>query len=306
MTRPTRLAVLTYPGAQMSTVLGLADMFTVANRGLGRPAFELTQTPDPIPADVLILPPSLSPAGPAKPDRARTTALRAVHSNGTVLASVCAGAFPLAETGLLDGRRGTTHWALADRFAQRFPRVDLCPDRLLIDDGDIVTAGGLMAWTDLALRIVERFQGPGRMRALARHFLLDPAPREQSYYMRFTPRFDHGDASILNVQHWLQRHFAEPVTSSNLTEKAGMGYRTFLRRFQAATGETPKSYLQALRLTAAQDALESGTDPVATIAWRVGYADVPAFSTLFRSRVGLTPGQYRRRFGPQGASGNPG
>ncbi len=297
MTKLTQIFLLDYPGAQQAALLGLRDMFATCDRlASGARAFAVTIAPEPQRCDVLILPPSLGAGGPPPPDTARAAALARVHGQGAVIASACVGAFVLAETGLLDGRPATTHWALAEQFAARFPKVRLCPERLLVDDGDILTAGGVMAWTDLGLRLIGRLRGPARMRALARHLLLDTGPREQRFYMRFAPCFNHGDAAILQVQHWLARRPGDAAGVAGMAARAGLGGRTFLRRFTAATGLTPLNYLQNLRIARAQEALEATRAPVALIAWEVGYADVPAFSRLFRARVGLSPGEYRRRF----------
>lgn len=298
MTKSVNVHLLDYPGAQQAAILGLRDMFETCNRlDLVRAQFQVSIVGRPDACDVLLVGPSLGAGGPPPPDQARADGLRRVHAGGTVLASACVGAFVLAGAGLLDGRPATTHWALCELFAAQFPTVQLLPERLLVDDGDILTAGGVMAWTDLGLRLVERFQGPSRMRALARHLLLDPARREQSYYMRFSPRLNHGDALVLSVQHLLHRTYRDPVNVAAMARHAGLGGRTFLRRFRAATGQTPLAYLQNLRIARAQEALETTSAPVAQIAWSVGYRDAPAFSRLFVQRVGLTPGQFRRRFG---------
>jgi len=300
MTKSVNVCLLEYPGAQQAAILGLRDLFDTCNRlDPAGDRFCVTITTQPISGDLLVVGPSLGVDGLPPPDQNRAEALRRVHKRGTVIASACVGAFVLAEAGLLDGRPATTHWGLCDQFAARFPDVRLLPERLLVDDGDILTAGGVMAWTDLGLRLVERFRGPARMRALARHLLLDPAPREQSYYMRFSPRLNHGDAPVLSVQHWLYRSYSEPVDVVAMARHAGLGGRTFLRRFRSATGQTPLIYLQNLRIARAQEALDSSQSPISQIAWNVGYRDVPAFSRLFQQRVGLTPGQYRRRFGGQ-------
>ncbi len=297
MTNRPEICLLDYPGAQQAALLGLRDMFATSDRlDPGAAAFRVTIAPAPQRCEVLILPPSLGAGGPPAPDKARATALARVHGQGTVIASACVGAFVLAESGLLDGRPATTHWALAGEFAARFPKVRLRPERLLVDDGDILTAGGVMAWTDLGLRLIGRLRGPARMHALARHLLLDTGRREQRFYMRFVPRLDHGDAAILSVQHWLAQHPGDPVAVADMAARAGLGGRTFLRRFTAATGLTPLNYLQNLRIARAQEALEATRAPVSRIACEAGYSDLPAFSRLFRARVGLSPGQYRRRF----------
>jgi transcriptional regulator GlxA family with amidase domain len=323
------IGLVLYPGAQMAAVLGMTDMLVVAD-GLAAKGDEGRETPrlrlshwrmedpggapvrafDTMPTDtgpgaeaspsVLILPPSLGE--PIAREAALPFAgwLREAHASGTVLGSVCAGAFLLGETGLLDGRAATTHWAYGERLRARFPKARVDVDRLVVDAGDIVTAGGLMAWVDLGLRLVDRFLGPRVMIETARTFLVDPPGREQSYYGTFSPRLTHGDAAVLKVQHWLQATEAREVDLASLAARAGLEERTFLRRFRKATGLTTTEYCQRLRVGRARDLLQFGSLPVDRVAWEVGYGDPGAFRKVFARIVGLTPGEYRRRFRPAG------
>lgn len=264
-------------------------------RVLRIPAHSLPEMPLP-PLAALLLPPSLGSILPAALAQPLMPRLRSLHAEGTRLCSVCAGAFLLAQTGLLDGRRATTHWSLAEVFAARFPAVRLDTAKLLIDEGDVITAGGVMAWTDLGLRLVDRLLGPAVMLATARMFLLDPAGREQSYYTSLVPRMAHGDGAILNVQQWLALHSSGRISIPQLARLAVLGERTFLRRFQAATGQNPTAYLQLLRVARAKELLELGALPVEEIARQVGYEDGSAFRKIFQRIVGLAPGAYRQRF----------
>lgn len=315
-----QIGIVLYPGAQLSAALGLTDLFMVAGRiaggvegatthlrvrhlqvdgnSEGIVVFDSDPTTEEVvgPCDVLILPPSLEP--PLSAEAAAPVAhwLRCRHDEGSVLASVCAGAFLLAETGLLAGREVTTHWASADVFRDRFPDVVLDTDRLMIDGGDIISIGGLMAWTDLGLKLVERFLGPVVMAQTARMLLVDPPGREQRYYSGFAPRLTHGDAAIVKAQHFLQANSGKEAGLAHLAEQAGLEERTFIRRFQKATGMTATDYAQRLRVAKAQELLQFGLLPVERIAWEVGYSDPGAFRKIFFRIVGLTPGEYRQRF----------
>lgn len=300
------LGILAYPGAQLAAVHGLKDLLQAASRlraqQAGPPVSLLVQVLEgplehPVsPWTALLLPPSLQGGTPPEPDAPLAGWLRARHGEGTVLCSVCAGAFLLAETGLLEGRPATTHWALAERFAARFPGVALDADKLLIDDGDLLTAGGLMAWVDLGLRLVDRYLGSAALLATARYFLVDPGGREQRFYSSFAPPLAHGDAAILKVQHWLQAHSGDKVSVPQLAARAKLGDRTFLRRFHRATGLNPGQYLQHLRIGKARDLLEQSQLAIDEVAWRVGYEDPSAFRKVFHKLMGLSPGEYRRRF----------
>lgn len=312
---PISIGLLAYPGAQAAALYGLQDLLTTANRmGAAQAGARRTLEPRIVdgatalstapPFTVLVLPPCLGYDTACAPDPALVAWLRAQHGAGTLLCSVCAGAFLLAETGLLNGRPATTHWALADAFRARFPGVDLDPDRLLVDDGDLVTAGGLMAWVDLGLALIHRFLGTEAMLETARLFLVDPGGREQRFYAPFAPRLDHGDRAILAIQHGLQTLGAETVSVADLAHRAAMSERTFLRRFHKATGFKPAAYLQHLRIGRARFLLERGDLTQEAIAWEVGYADVGAFRARFQALMGLSPGEYRRRFQVGIRSGN--
>ena len=306
-----RIGLLVYPGAQIAAVEGLCDLFTTANglhsrkdvnaiplaltRWAPTDATTVPLSP-PQPLTVLIVPPSLE----KRPSNDQACALGQWvadrHAEGTFICSICAGAFLVAEAGLLNGRPATTHWALAEEFANQFPEVDLNADKLLIEDGDIITAGGVMAWVDLGLKLVARFWGPATMIETARFFLVDPSAREQRYYSGFVPRMNHGDSNILGVQHWVQANSAERVTVPILAKVAKMGERTFLRRFVKATGLKPSEYVQRVRVGKARELLELTGTPIDRIAWSVGYEDPSAFRKVFHKVVGLSPGAYRRRF----------
>jgi transcriptional regulator GlxA family with amidase domain len=209
---------------------------------------------------------------------------------------VCAGAFVLAATGLLVGRPATTHWGLRDAFARAFPDVAIDTQRLVIDDGDVITAGGVMAWIDLGLTLVGRYLGPSTLLATARHWIVDPGGREQRFYDTFAPITGHGDAAILRVQHALHAARGDALDLAAMARRARLTERTFLRRFRRATGHTPTDYVQLLRVARARELLERSAHSFDEIAWQLGYRDPGAFRRIFQRVMGLPPGEYRRRF----------
>jgi transcriptional regulator GlxA family with amidase domain len=309
------IGILLYPGCQAGMVHGLSDVFQIAGEiSVARggpplrishwdldPSGTIARCRDSHPGGdgdptVVIVPGRL--AGPIESRNAGpfTGWLAGQHARGTTLAASCGGTFLLAETGLLSGRPATTHWAYAEAFRARFPDVALDADRIVIEDGDIITAGGLMAWTDLGIRLVDRLLGPSIMMTTARFLLIDPAGREQQHYRGFQPRLAHGDEAILRVQHWLRSRNARAVTVADMARQAALEERTFLRRFKAATGLRPTEYAQQLRMDKARELLQFTKRPVDQIAWTVGYEDPTAFRRLFHRLVGLAPGDYRRRF----------
>ena len=313
------IGLVVYEKAQMAAVLGLTDLLVVASK-IAAKRQDTTELPlqvshwevkdsdmhpictfssDPDSAGKLaavIIPPTLEAPIAKQAAAPWLEWLTELHSTGVIVSSVCAGAFLLGETGLLSKRKATTHWGYVEDFEQRFPDVDLDVDRIIIEDGDIVTAGGAMAWTDLGLRMVDRFLGSQVMNEAARALLIDPSRREQCYYSAFSPNLTHGDAAILKVQHWLQKTEARVIDLSTLASCAQLEERTFLRRFHKATGMTSTEYCQRLRIGEAKDFLQFSLTPVEQIAWKVGYSDVSAFRKIFKRIVGLTPSEYRRRF----------
>jgi transcriptional regulator GlxA family with amidase domain len=312
----TRIGVLAYPGAQAAAVHGLVDLLGAASRidaarGTGGTMLEtlvlradgpedVPPVPTP-PLAALVLPPSLENVAGLARLRSLAGWLAERHEEGTVLCSVCAGAFLLAEAGLLSRRPATTHWALAPAFAARFPDVRLQAQKILVDDGDVVTAGGVMAWVDLALLLVSRTLGPTTTLAVARAFVVDPGGREQRFYETFAPVLTHGDDAVLRVQHAMQAGLGRPLSLAAMARKAGTSERTFLRRFRRATGRSPTEYLHLLRVERARGLLESSALGFEEIARRLGYEDPGAFRRVFVRVLGLTPGEYRRRFTPQPA-----
>ena len=317
--RCVEIGLLRYPGAQLAAVHGLGDLFEVANRmaadqgrqGVPRlrvshwqadEAGQLQRTFDSLPQtdgapQVVILPPCLDDAAEQPLAACYRDWLREQHAAGVLLASVCAGAFALAEAGLLDGRTVTTHWALAAQMAARFPQVQVQPERMVIDDGDLITAGGLMAWTDLGLALVTRLLGPTIAAETARYLVVDLNRESQRHFSSFAPSLDHGDVAVLGVQRWLQAEGGAEASLTDMATRAGLGERTFLRRFRAATGLKPTEYCQQLRVSKARELLEFSRQSIEQVAWQVGYADSGAFRKVFTRLVGLSPGDYRRRFG---------
>lgn len=213
-----------------------------------------------------------------------------------MIAAVCGGVFVVADAGLLNDRRATTHWMFAAELQRRHPRLRMNPDRLVIDDSDIVTAGGVLAWADMGLTLVERLLGRTIMCSTARFMLMDPPGREQRFYGEFTPPLAHGDKVIVSIQHWLQANSAAPCPVAELAERAGLGTRTFLRRFVKATGMKPSEYHQRLRIGRSREMLELTRDTVDQIALAAGYEDPRGFRRMFKRVIGLSPAEYRRRF----------
>lgn len=223
------------------------------------------------------------------------------HAGGASLAAMCTGSFMLAEVGLLDTRRATTHWAFAELFRRRYPQVQLNPQQILCEDDRLITSGGASAAMDLLLHLIRRFASLELAQQCSRYLLIDNVRSEQSSYVLWSMPKRHGDQGILQVQNWLDEHFGEALLIDELACRFGFGVRNFKRRFKEATGYTPIAYLQTLRLEQAKQLLETTQMSLDSITYKVGYEDSNSFRRLFLKRVGLLPTAYRKKF--QAAAG---
>ena len=222
--------------------------------------------------------------------------LRHHYGQGTHIASICTGAFVLAETGLLDGKTATTHWGAADEFKKRYPRVRLKPERLITDEGDLYCSGGMNAGSDLSLYLVEKYCGHEVALQSSKTMISDIGRTLQTPYSIFQFQKDHNDPQILSAQKLLEQNFHQSYPYEELARKFGMSRRTFERRFKAATGDTPLVYLQRIRVEMAKRMLETEDSSFDEIVYRVGYGDTSAFRKIFLKQTGLLPTEYKRRF----------
>jgi transcriptional regulator GlxA family with amidase domain len=218
-------------------------------------------------------------------------------AQGTKIAGVCSGVALLAGAGLLDGKRATTHWGLADVYRQRFPNVDWQPEHLITDAGDVFCGGGINSAADLSLYLVERFGSRDLALECARALLIEMPRTWQVAFADIALRKDHSDESVRRAQDWLYVHFQQPVSVDAIATHVGMSPRNFIRRFKDATGHTPLSYIHSIRVTMAKRYLEDGQQTVQEVSQAVGYEDVTFFRGLFKRHTGVCPTEYRTRFG---------
>lgn len=225
--------------------------------------------------------------------------LRDMHAGGAFLTSVCSGALVLADSGVLEGREATGHWAYRDMFRRYYPGVTFRDSAVLClkeQDAGIVTAAGANAWNDLAFYLIARYCGYSHAIQTAKVFLLSVHADGQCAYAVMTRPTDAKDAAIADCQTWIANNYeiANPV--EQMARRSGLNARTFARRFQTATGYTPMEYVQALRIEEAKQELERDQRPVEDVAALVGYEDDASFRRIFKRHVGLTPAAYRKKF----------
>jgi transcriptional regulator GlxA family with amidase domain len=221
------------------------------------------------------------------------------HNKKTGVAGVCTGVTLLAAAGLLDGKPATTHWAIVDYCKKVYPNVEWSADRFITESENIFCGGGLYASIDLSLYLVERYCGHMVAVQTAKSLLLESPRTWQTPFASMPPRSAHGDEPVERAQKWLVSHFRDEVDLDELAVKVGMSPRNFARRFKAATGESLLGYLQRLRIDSAKHQLESAHKSVQEISAQVGYEDVAFFRQLFRRYTGISPREYRTRFGPR-------
>jgi transcriptional regulator GlxA family with amidase domain len=319
---PVRVGVLAYPGCFASEVYGVPDLLVMAGhvaaaQGVERDGYEVRvvsprqrvvaaggQALDVRavrPVDLLIVPgfelrPPLDLAARLAGLGPELAAISAQAAAGGALASICVGAFLLAEAGVLDGREATTSWLFADRLARRYPAVRVRPDQLVLTDGRVTTTAAFSAMYDYALQLIGARSGPQVARGTARLALVDDARTSQTPYVDPALLPDPAHAFSRSVQRHLDRTLSTPYHLPTLAAEFHTSTRTLLRRFRAETGRTPLAYLQSARIHRARHLLETTTLPITRIAATLGYTDPSTFSTLFTRHTGHRPSEYRTAF----------
>ena len=223
--------------------------------------------------------------------------LKRRSNRGVAVASVCSGVGLVAAAGLLDGKRATTHWGLAERFRAMYPQVKWMPELMVTEDRGFYCGGGVNASLDLSLYLVERFCGHEIAMQTAKALLIETPRAWQSGFAVVPLKTDHTDHNIASAQEWMHKNFSKTFPLEEPARRVGMSDRNFIRRFKAATGDSPLIYLQKLRIAAAKRMLESNHRTVQEISETVGYQDVVFFRTLFQRHTGVSPSAYRTRFG---------
>lgn len=324
---PVTVELLAVPDASASVLYGMNDVFAAAGRDWQllvenrepERRFEVrvvAATPEPFqvangvwvkpdatlgePPDLVCVPEVMfAPDDPlAERFAAETAWLKRCRAAHSTLATACSGAMLLAEAGLLAGHDATTHWLYCDALA-RYEGVRVHRNRALVqtDGGRIVMAGGGSSWHDLALFLVARFASVDQAMQIARLFLIDWHQVGQQPFATLSCNRQQEDAVIAGCQVWIATHYETASPVQAMIERSGLTERSFTRRFKRATGMGPMEYVHTLRLEESKHLLETTADPVEAVAEAVGYEDASFFGRLFRRKVGLTPTQYRKRFG---------
>jgi transcriptional regulator GlxA family with amidase domain len=324
MKKPVRIAILAYPGCMGIEVFGVADVLLIANlvaQGMGKLNFQtleihvvglqgrMVNAAGGIPIgikrprgafDLLIVPgleinQSVQWITKLQNLQAELAYIRKTFARGTPVASVCVGAYLLAEAGLLDGRHVTTAWIMAKDLAQRYPLANVSPDAVLLEDGAVITTGAVSSTFDLGMHLIKRSLGADVATATARIALLPKQRISQAPYV--DPQLiEHNLPSFsAGVARWLEQRLTQPYNLERLAQAFHISSRTLLRRVKAETANSPLTLLQQARVEKAKQLLSTTSWSIIRIVEAVGYTDPATFSQLFAKLVGETPARYRRR-----------
>ncbi|RNL80789.1 helix-turn-helix domain-containing protein [Sinomicrobium pectinilyticum] len=247
--------------------------------------------------DLLIIPPTFGNMDEGIQANAEAIPyFKKLHLNGSGIASLCIGAFLLAETGLLNGKKCSTHWAYIDEFKEKYPQVEVEDGAVITEHDNIYSSGGASSLWNLILYLVEKFSDRETAIIISKYFALDIGRDSQSQFAIFRGQKNHGDAAIQEVQDYIEKNYEDKITVEDLANLISVSRRTFERRFKEATNNTPLEYMQRVRVEAAKKFFEASRKNVSEVMYDVGYTDTKAFRDTFRKITGLTPIEYRNRF----------
>lgn len=220
------------------------------------------------------------------------------YQGGAEVASMCLGAFLLASTGLLNGRKAATHWMAADPFKAMFPEVNLVVEKIITDEHGLYTSGGAFSYLNLILYLIEKYASRDLALLCAKLFQIDMDRDNQSPFIIFKGQKNHSDESIKKAQEFIEQNFQEKITVDQLADMLALGRRNLERRFKKATSNTVTEYIQRVKIEAAKMRLETSQENVTEVMYQVGYSDTKAFRTTFRRLTGLSPVAYRNKYSP--------
>lgn len=222
--------------------------------------------------------------------------IAAQYKAGAEVASLCIGAFLLASTGLLDGRKCATHWMFANEFRKMFPEVTLVVDKIITDERGIYSSGGAFSYLNLLLYLIEKYASRDIALSCAKMFQIDIDRTSQSPFIIFKGQKEHEDEPIKKAQEFIENNFQDKITVDQLASMLAVGRRNLERRFKKATSNTVAEYIQRVKIEVAKMSLESSRENVNEVMYKVGYTDTKAFRTIFKKITGLSPVQYRVKY----------
>jgi transcriptional regulator GlxA family with amidase domain len=218
------------------------------------------------------------------------------YNNGAEVASLCIGAFVLASTGLLKGKICSTHWLFANEFRNMFPDIILVDDKVITDQSGLYSSGGATSLWNLLLYLVEKYTNRETAILASKFFLLDISKNSQAPFTMFKGQKEHDDEIIIEVQDYIEKKCKNKITVDELSDKFGIGRRTFERRFKKATSNTVAEYIQRVKIEAAKKQLELSRKTIGEVMHAVGYSDTKAFRDVFKKITGMSPVDYKNKY----------
>lgn len=218
------------------------------------------------------------------------------YGKGAEIASLCVGAFLLASTGLINGKKCATHWVAENQFRSMFPDVDLVTEKIITEEYGIYTSGGAFSYLNLILHLVEKFAGRDMALLCAKVFAIEIERDNQHRFIMFNGQKEHEDEAIRAAQEYIEKNYSERITVDQLASTFALGRRSLERRFKKATANTVNEYIQRVKIEAAKKDLESSRKTVSEVMYEVGYSDTKAFRTTFKKITGLSPIEYKNRY----------
>lgn len=248
-------------------------------------------------AHLIIIPPLFGDFGKAvEENKGFIPWIQETYQKGGEIASLCVGAFFLASTGLLEGKRCSTHWGFIDQFKNQFPEVEVLDGSIVTEDAGIYSSGGANSYWNLLLYLVEKYVDREMAILLSKYFAIDIDRESQANFAIFRGQKEHPDAEIRKAQEIIESRVAEKITVDELAEEVAVGRRSFERRFKRVTNNSVLEYIQRVKMEAAKRSFESSLKNINEVMWEVGYADSKAFRTTFKKITGLTPVDYRNKY----------
>ncbi len=319
-----RISILVTKGAILGNIEGPRQVFTEVNQllaSMGKPPlFEIklaglskesllndglyTITTDPIKnikkTDLIIIPAMYGNLQKAVEDNKKFIPwIVKQYNSGAEVASLCLGAFLLASTGLLEGKKCATHWLAANEFRKMFPEINLVEDKIITDENGIYSSGGAYSSLNLILYLVEKFAGRDAAIFCAKAFQIDIQRDSQSPFTIFIGQKEHEDTPIKKAQEFIESNFHNKIAVDELASMLAVSRRNLERRFKKATANTVVEYIQRVKIEAAKQSLESSKENVNEVMYKVGYNDTKAFRTIFKKITGLSPIQYKNKYNRQ-------
>lgn len=218
------------------------------------------------------------------------------HAKGAEVASLCIGAFLLASTGLLNGRKCSTHWIYANEFRDMFPDITLVDDRIITEEEGLYSSGGANSYWNLLIYLVEKYVGREMAILVSKFFAIEIDRKSQSPFIMFNGQKKHEDEPIKQAQEFIEKNVTEKISVEELAVRFAIGRRHFERRFKKATNNTPVEYIQRVKIEAAKKQLENSRKNVNEVMYEVGYSDTKAFRTVFKKITGLSPIDYKNKY----------